>query len=59
MKTFRGKEVIGLKILFGMNSRALEDSINKLMEKYNFEDFQFTADNIHLYAAILISDKED
>ncbi len=57
MKTFREKEVIGWRIFCGL-PEYLQDKINKLMEEYNFEDFQFTADNESLYAAILISKKE-
>lgn len=58
MKTFRGKEVIGWKVVSGKNAKDLEDKINKLMDGYNFEDFQFTSGPTFLYAAILISDKE-
>ncbi len=56
MKTFRGKEVIGWKILNGHRTK-IEKKINKLMDEYNFEDFQFTANEFGLYAAILISEK--
>ena len=66
MKTFRGKPVIRWKIITERYSDSFEEKINQLMEKYNFEDFQFSvtlhedSDNSIVYvAAILISEKED
>lgn len=58
MKTFRGKEVIGWKVISAQNAEEFEDEINDLMDRYNFEDFQFSVNKFNLFATVLISKKE-
>ena len=58
MKIFRGKEVIGWRVIENEDRSVFEEEINDLMEKYNFEDFQFSVDKYGYYATILISNKE-
>ena len=69
MKSFRGKEVIDWRIIDSVSRSDFENKINELMDKYNFEDFQFsTTINyknyagppfVHYSAAILISKKDN
>ena len=57
MKQFRGKEVIGWKLIYTDNKKEFEYEINALMDDYNFEDFQFSINRYGYAAAILISEK--
>jgi len=63
MKTFRGNEVIGWRIIEEEYTDRFENAVNDLMERYNFEDFQFSTckygNNFYYTAAILISKKEN
>jgi len=58
MKTFRGKEVIGWKLVESTNQKVFEDAINELMESYDFEDFQFSTTmndmGITVYTAMIL-----
>lgn len=58
MKTFRGKEVIGWKLVSQADIADFENEVNELMEKYNFEDFLFAVDRFRCYATIFLSKKE-
>ena len=42
MRTFRGKKVIGWKVILGPGKQELEDELNKLMDKYEFVDCQYS-----------------
>jgi hypothetical protein len=59
MKTFRGKNVLGWKVVVERTSALFEKKINKLMDEYNFEDFQFSMNNRMYVAVILISIKDN
>jgi hypothetical protein len=63
MKQFRGKKVIGWKVIEEEYTDRFENKVNDLMEKYDFEDFQFSTckygNNFYYTAAILISEKEN
>ena len=62
MKKFRGKEVIGWKTITKASSRTFDEAVNKLMEEYDFEDYQFSTDRENGYAfysaSILLRNKE-
>jgi len=64
IKTFRGKETNGWKIVSARNGEGLERKLNYLMELYDFEDLQFSVDRsgYHLggfHAAILLGKKKE
>jgi len=58
MKIFRGKEVIGWEVIAEEQVGTFKRRINELMEKYNFEDFQFSMNKYEYVATILLSNKE-
>ena len=41
MRTFRGKKVIGWKVVNSPYKTDFEDELNKLMDKYEFVDCQY------------------
>ena len=61
MKKFRGKEVVGWRILTHPTAQGLENKINLLMEEYEFEDFQYSiseySSNNTYSCAVLLSKK--
>jgi len=60
MKTFRGKEVEGWTTIT-LKQPEFDIVVNDYMEKYNFEDYQFSTDiidgQIFYSASILLSEK--
>jgi len=42
-RTFRGKEVIGWKLVENVYKNQFEDELNSLMDKYEFVDCQFSS----------------
>lgn len=62
MKTFRGKEVLGWRILKAVSHIILESDLDDLMEKYEFIDSQYSTTqtyegNIEYSMAVLIAEK--
>jgi len=61
-RTFRGKEVIGWKLVENIYKNQFENELNSLMDKYEFVDCQFSTtrkqNEIQYSALILIAEKE-
>lgn len=61
-RTFRGKEVIGWKLVENIYKNQFEDDLNSLMDKYEFVDCQYSTttskEEILFSALVLIAEKE-
>ena len=61
-RTFRGKEVIGWKIVENTYKNQFENDLNSLMNKYDFIDCQYSTtsskEEILFSALVLVAEKE-
>lgn len=42
MRRFRGKNVIGWKTVIANSKDKFDEKVNKLMDEYDFEDYQYS-----------------
>lgn len=56
MRTFRGKEVIGWKVVSARSNHDFEEKLNKMMDEYEFIDTQYAREGVHS-AIVLIAKK--
>lgn len=61
-RTFRGKEVIGWKLVENIYKNQFENDLNSLMDKFDFVDCQYaitpSKEGILFSALVLIAEKE-
>lgn len=70
MRKFRGNKVIGWKTVTAKRESDFDEKVNELMDKYDFEDYQFSTTSqgagapgrlvtkIHYSASILLREKQ-